>query len=31
MRGPMSLLLIALVIWVFWMTWVFIKRTKENN
>jgi hypothetical protein len=31
MKGALGLLAIAAVVWVFWMTYVFIKRTKEKE
>lgn len=31
MKGAFGLLAIAVVVWVFWMTWVIVNRTKKNN
>jgi hypothetical protein len=31
MKGALGLLAIAAVVWVFWMTYVFIKRTKDKE
>jgi hypothetical protein len=31
MKGALGLLVIAAVVWVFWMTYVFIKRTKDKE
>jgi hypothetical protein len=31
MKGALGLLAIAAVVWVFWMTYVIIKRTKDKE
>ena len=31
MRGAFGMLAIAAVVWVFWMTWVWLRNNKNDN
>jgi Tfp pilus assembly protein PilW len=31
MKGALGLLVISAVVWVFWMTYVIVKRTKDRD
>jgi Tfp pilus assembly protein PilW len=31
MKGALGLIVVCAIVWVFWMTWVAVKRTRKNK